>query len=144
MRRWLTAMAEISAIVSCLIVPAWLLSRTITDRWRWSQYPWWLPTWAWGAVAVAFLACSLWDRRHCRRLRRAGLVGLLGLTLYFALVECRIYRLIGREPIQRAAARSGGWRVLFWNPSAAPASDVASHLALVPADLAVIVNPPYD
>src|SRR5205814_445307 len=63
---------------------------------------------------------------------------------FFLLIECRIYRLMAREPIQPAAQRQGGLRVLFWNPSAAPGSDIASHLAAVPADLAVFVNPPYD
>src|SRR5262249_39806114 len=29
-------------------VLAWAGSRFITDRWWWSQYPWWVPTWVWG------------------------------------------------------------------------------------------------
>src|SRR5690606_21409590 len=117
-----------------------------SDRWLWSQYPWWVPTWIYGAVAVVLLAIG-WltaPRRLARvTLRRVATVGSLCLVAWWALVECRVYRWPGREPLAQAAERPGGLRILFWNPAGLYKADYETWLNAVPSDLAIVANPSW-
>jgi hypothetical protein len=143
-------MTGVPAAVSVLLLAAWAASRLVTDRWWWSQYAWWTPTWVWIATALGPLGVA-WmmalfggGTRGARRWRRIGTVAAAAAIGYFAFVECRVYRLIGRATLQVAAARPGGLRVLFWNPAGAWGADLPKWMTIVPCDLAVVANPNWE
>lgn len=147
--RVLQKMAQGIAAVACGVVVAWAVSRGLTDRFRWSQYPWWVPTWGWAGAAAVLLAvswASAWlgrARKAGRVARRLGIAGLVVMCGEFGLLECRAYRLVGRAPLQAAAASERGMRVLFWNPSSIWHAELPKWMTVVPADLVVITNPSW-
>lgn len=146
--RPLQRIAQLGAIATCMLVLGWAVSRLITDRFSWSQYAWWAPTWVWGAAAGFTLWISCLAHRRARGwlrgVRWAAGIGVLGVIAYFGVAECRVYRLPGRVPLGMAAQEQRGMRILFWNPSSVWGADLPKWMTSVPADLVVITNPNWD
>lgn len=148
MRRIRTVSSLLAFFGSSVVSTAWLLSRLASDRWLWSQYPWWTPTWIYGAAALALLGIAWLVAPRARRARRispqrVATVGVACLVAWWALVECRVYRWPARESLAQAAERPGGLRVLFWNSAALLQADYETWLNAVPSDLAIVANPTW-
>lgn len=135
------------------MVAAWIASRMLTDRVWWMQYPWWVPTLAWLALAVLLLgawwgvdALHAWHRRRRdgtalkearRRRARCVLAGLILLMLVHAsFVEWRLYRWVA--PVRAVEADV---RIANWNP-AVPVETLHGPIMELDADVIAIVNQP--
>jgi hypothetical protein len=131
----------------------WALGRALSDRFYWSQFLAWIPTALSCAASAALVALSVVlrllvarpnPRSRPSQLFRAGLLLAISQLLWFGIIECRCYRLIGREPISVAAARPGGLRILYWNASSVSGADLRTSMNLVPSDLAITANPTWE
>jgi hypothetical protein len=99
----------------------WMTGRLVSDRYAWSQFVAWVPSWAMVAVGVACMAwvslcCAVMTRRRAaepaqRLARRLGYAVLLVVTLHLAFIDLRLGNVFGRARPETDAAVS----VLTWN-----------------------------
>lgn len=140
-------LAAACGLVAWVVILSWLIGRVASDRWLWSQFLFWIPTVAVivaaGGLTIVGLALRLVARvlersRRCRRrcVSVPLIVSLAGVTVYFAVAECR---LLAAVP---GAGQAADLRVVFWNPSSWVRQGIVEALMPHAPDLAIVVNAP--
>ena len=132
------AFALASVVPASVISVAWLLGQLALDRWTWSQWLFWLPSWAVAAVA-AVGALASWRLLGPGPARRAAFAVLLPAL---ALASARSARHeFGWS--WRASATQGAVSVTHWNPQwpGEQALEAGRALAPVLGDVTVITGP---
>ncbi|MCA9295711.1 MAG: hypothetical protein KC983_04325 [Phycisphaerales bacterium] len=87
----------------------WIIGRVLTDRFGWSQWLWWTPTFIALAISLAgtLLALIPAPPRFGRRLRRwLWPIAALAISIYFCTIEHRIFSRANPEP--------GGIELVHW------------------------------
>lgn len=144
MKRCLRGLGWLFIIASGALLGLWTVGRVLSDRWVWSQLLSWLPSvlvipvaWlAFGAAALLHLGGR--SGRNRGRVARRFIMGWAALaSLYWGLVECRLYRL-GRS----TRPASSHLRVLNWNINEVQKTPpIAAAVLPQKPDVAILVNP---
>ncbi len=132
---------------------AWVVARTASDRYGWSQPVSWIPTPLLAApIWIAFAGAALRERgrRLVLRERRAGVplrsigsaargVALAVLALltawHLVFIELGMHRAATPAP-----EITGSLRVVFWNQAGRDLGDIAPHLMPQEPDVLVLAN----
>jgi hypothetical protein len=157
--RWLN---RAMVALAWLALLTWIIGRVVSDRFLWSQFLLWAPSWIIvpGAAVALTLAWLLWrfayprydsieDNDRSWKLARPGfrsarwrrvawcMFGVVALGMLFA--EWRLHRAVfSREPAPQAL------RLIVWNPSEMNEWERTHELMIASKpDMLAIANPPY-
>ncbi len=143
-RRALPWAARLTALVGAAVLLVWGLGAVLTDESHWSQYVWWVPSWpvlvlAWISWGVSAALGALSTRLGGAFVRPFLLVACLVATVWVALVEWRLYRVV------RVGGAGDPVRIVHWNLAQAPGRpDLAQAVLDLDPDIAVVANPRRD
>ncbi len=142
-RRILPAIARMLTLTAALLTIIWIVGHTLTDRYHFSQYLWWLPTFillalAWPMVFLGWALERLASRLAGFQLRPIISAILFIITIYAAFGLWHLHRYL-------APPKPSNLRIVYWNLAVDPDATTAPQ-AIVneKPDLAIIANPRWD
>jgi endonuclease/exonuclease/phosphatase family metal-dependent hydrolase len=137
MLRRAVAIASTTVVLLALAsVGTWAVGFLATDRWRWSQYPWWFPWFGYAAIALPALIVA-WRARMPWRRRLARVAG----AGTFLLVAIGLWRDVG---LPRAASARPSLAIVQWNASwvsAKAGARPSQELRDLDPDVVLVSNP---
>ena len=125
---------------AAVLVLAWVVGHTLTDRYVVTQYLWWVPTvvvlvLAWPMVFVAWSLEKVASRLAGFQLRPLVTAALFVITVVACFRSWHVHRYL-------MPAGSGDLRVVYWNLAVDPGAEHAAAAVLAEEpDLAVVANP---
>ena len=162
-QRWISGLGIAIALCACAVVGAWVIGRTVSDRFIWSQYLAWIPTVL--ALPLAFVvlvlssAVALMDegadrltpyardrRRRARRiatgLRAIGWVGVAWMAWTLVASELNL----GAKRVREAGpvGRVDSFTLVYWNLANWPSERATELVRVQKPTLAVLANVGYD
>jgi hypothetical protein len=131
-----------TAWAALLLLLAWAAGRTLTDRFLWSQFLWWIPGLVLVGLAAASLVVSALLARAAGRPRPGRRArGAAGAILAIAAVHCAVVDL-GVLHRPRRIEPGAALRVLNWNVTwITDRAAILRTILDVDADVTVLVNP---
>lgn len=162
-QRWISGLGILIALGGCAVVASWVIGRTISDRFFWSQYLAWIPTLV--ALPLAFVVLLLStavalmdegadrltpyarDRRKRRRRFAAGLraLGWLGVgCMAWTFLVKDLNLGVRRERNAAPLGEIGQMTLVYWNLANWPAERATELVRVQKPTLAILANSGYD
>lgn len=131
-----SAVATALCVATLLVFAAWVVGFVATDRWRATQFLWWVPSPAYLAAALpGAIVAGLFGRRVAPRWRLAA------ISAFTAMFGAAVWNDVGWRG---ARPNDGDLSLVHWNaswPDADECSEAARSILARDADVVVISNP---